>query len=203
MIVWLRKKGMLSFSLFPRPPPALTSNESVAQQAWSSRLLRERADALWEGLRRVYFRETEEEVPPIEDGVLADQALRQEISELMARLARRRARPFMALPPPQRRRRDDDPDDPDPWASHSSPGFVPGVSPHLPMGISVHPGLRTPWEFRDQKMMTLRRARIRMMFLPSQCHNSSPPSLPLPLFLAIGMRWLAHLFLIQISVGAL
>jgi hypothetical protein len=103
-------------------------NKSPSQKAHSAKLLQDRADELWAGLRRVYFGEKEGESVTAEDHAAENDVLREEIRELMARLASRN-RPLESSSHPLGPRRRDDPGDPDPGGEPSLPSSNPIPNP--------------------------------------------------------------------------
>jgi hypothetical protein len=103
-------------------------HRTPTQQAQSAKLLQNRADELWAGLRRVYFGEHEAERVTAEDHAAGNEALREEIRELMERLARRR-RPIGSAPHPPDRGRRNDPEDPEPGGEPSMPSSNPVPNP--------------------------------------------------------------------------
>ena len=91
-------KAIFILSLRSRPPTPTSD-----QTRHSTQLQQERTQALWEGLRRKFFGETEVE-PALEDTTDTreeDAELREEIAELMEQIRRRQARfPTDTFPPP-------------------------------------------------------------------------------------------------------
>ncbi len=115
------KKSMFILSLRPSPIP------DPDQTSHSVRLREERVKALWEGLRRKYFGETEAEAmleeghppgnhPSLQEERLQEQnlVLRQQIADLMDSLRRRGVRIPIDPPSPTFGFRDNDPGDPPP-----------------------------------------------------------------------------------------
>ncbi len=122
------KKAMFAASL--KPMRSLPSDET----SHALGLRRERAEALWEGLRRRYFGEVEKE-SDLEDGhppgtrasLQEDNAsLRREIAELMARI-RTQTRTRVSLGPPTTPHafHREDPDDPPPGGTAAEPQPLP------------------------------------------------------------------------------
>jgi hypothetical protein len=133
---------ILSLKLSPIPDPEQTSH--------SVRLREERVKALWEGLRRRYFGETEEE-PMVEEGLppgnhpslqeerLQEQnlVLRQQIADLMDSLRRRGVRVPEDPPSPILGFRDDDSGDPPPGGVDSVPQRYSSREESNTPGVSV------------------------------------------------------------------
>lgn len=116
---WASEKRADFFASIKSRPPTPTSDLTSN----SERLRNERTLALWEGLRRRFFGEAEADDVFIEEDhdssvrdqlYVTNQGLRDEISELLERIRRRRVLVPMGSPPPPPVSDDTHPDDPPP-----------------------------------------------------------------------------------------